>query len=198
MARSLDAGTITTLQSDQNLQMFHLVTMYLTTTQRMTEYAHDISYDFGSGTETFTSSGRLTALSEVQEDQSINNVSIQLGITGANTADISLLLTEDYTNKRVIIRRGFFDATGATTDANIVGRPFIIFDGKVSSWGFTDDPQGGNSQISWELASHWVDWEKTNGRKTNPQNNKLHFSTDNSYDFVYDRIGDRIWGKVSG
>lgn len=200
MARTLDAGTLAAIQADTNLQMFHLVTIYFTTTQRLTDHAHDVSYNFGSGTETFTSSGRLMGLSEVEEEQIISNPSINFSITGANAADVSLMLTEDYVNKRLLIRRGFYDATGATKDTNIVGSPFIIFDGRINSWSFKDDPSTGDSVITYEVSSHWVEWERTNGRKSNNQNartaNNNEFPSDASFSYVYDQIGDRVWGKV--
>lgn len=197
MSRALDAGTLATVRSDASLQMFHLITMYFSTVQRMTEHVHNITYNFGLGAETFISSGRLMSLSNIEEEQSLSNPSISLGITGASAEDVALMMAEKYTNVRVIIRRGFYDTSGQTSDVNIVGKPFIIFDGKIDSWSFKDDPSSGNSAISWNISSHWVDWERTNGRKTNPQNNKIEFPLDNSYNFVYDRIGDRVWGKVT-
>lgn len=196
MARTLDAGTLAAIQADTNLQMFHLVTIYFTTPQRLTDHAHDISYNFGSGIETFTSSGRMMALSNVEEQQGISNPDINFSITGANSTDIALMLTENYTNVRLIIRRGFFDSTGATADSNIVGKPFIIFDGRINSWGFNDDPQSGNSTIVYNVSSHWVEWERTNGRRSNNKNAQLYFPSEKSFSYVYDQIGDRIWGKV--
>jgi len=200
MARTLDAGTLAAIQADTNMQMFHLITIYFSTTQRLTDHSHDVSYNFGAGAETFSSTGRMMGLSEVEEEQGISNPSINFSISGANAADIALMLTENYTNARLLIRRGFYDSTGATKDTNIAGSPFIIFDGRISSWSFSDDPSTGESVITYEVSSHWVEWERTNGRKSNNQNartaNNNEFPNDSSFDFTYDRIGDRVWGKV--
>ena len=201
MSRALDAGSLAAIQDDQDLEMFHLVTMYFTATDRMTDHPHDISYNFGAGSETFTSTARLVSISPVAESQDINNPTITIALSGASTSDIAVMETEDYTNVRVIIRRGFFNSTGETTDSDIVGKPFTIFDGKVSSWSFADNPYTGESQINWEVTSHWADWERTNGRKSNNEsaqtNNNNEFSSDESFSYIYDQIGDRQWGKIS-
>lgn len=196
MSRTLDAGSLATIQADTNVQMFHLVTIYFSTVQRLTDHIHDISYNFGSGTETFSSTGRMMGVENVVEDQAVSNPSINFAITGANAADIALMLAENYSNTRLLIRRGFYDTSGSTQDSNIVGKPFIIFDGKINKWSINDDPISGTSIINYEVSSHWQDWERVNGRKSNNQNAKLYFTTDNSFSFVYDQIGDRIWGKI--
>jgi len=168
MSRSLNAAT-TAVIGNTDLQFFHLLTFNFASPFRLTDHAHDITYDFGAGPETFLSSGRLASSSNIDETLELNNPTINITLTGANQADISLALTENFNNRQVIIRRGFFDSSGQTTDSNIIADPFILFDGRVDSFSITDDPSSGSSTISWKIASHWADWERIQGRRCNNQ-----------------------------
>lgn len=195
MSRGLHVNTEAVL-SNVDLQVFHLVTFDFSAPFRLTDWVHDIDYNFGSGTETFQSTGRLVSTSGVKESLNIANDTLSLTFTGANSADISLALTENFNDKQVIIRRGFFDSTGETTDANIITDPFIIFDGRVSSYKIDDDPMSGESAVTWEIASHWAKWDQVAGRKCNNENAQIYFATETGFSETFNQIGDRTWGKV--
>jgi len=195
MSRNLESTTIAAL-SNEKLISFHLLTFYFGTPFRLTDHQHQLTYDFGSGTETFLSSGRLASSGSIKETLELSNPSISVILTGANEADIALALTEDFNDRRVVIRRGFFDGTGETTDSNIIAAPFIIFDGRVNSYTITDDPTSGESSVTWSLVSHWADWEKVNGRKCNNQNAQLEFPSEDGFSHTYDQVGQRNWGKI--
>jgi len=195
MSRNLNAAT-SAIIGNQDLQIFHLITFYFTTTFRLTDFAHDINYDFGLGTETFLSTGRLASTSSFTEEMQLANPSISLVLTGANSADISLALTENFNNKRVVIRRGFYDSSGDTADINIIADPFIVFDGRVDSYAIMDDPQSGEGTVTWKIASHWADWEKVAGRKCNNQNAQLFFPNEEGFSHCYDQIGQKSWGRI--
>lgn len=189
-------GVWTTALSQPDIQVFHLVTFNFDSPFRLTDHSHDIQYDFGSGVETFLSSGRLSSMSNVEETLDITNPTITIVLTGANQADISLALLENFNNRQVIIRRGFFDSSGQTTSANILQSPFIIFDGRVDSWEIADDPSKGESAVSWKITSHWVDWDKVAGRRCNNQSAQAFSSTEQGFSHVYDQIGEKTWGRV--
>ena len=195
MARGIHANTVAVLGNDA-LQSFHIFTFLFDTPFRLTTHSHDISYDFGSGIETFTSTGRLVGTGDVVETLSPSNQSISLTMTGANEADIALALLEDFNDRQVIIRRGFYDSTGQTTDANILLDPFIIFDGRVNSFSIDDDPIKGDSSVTWDVASQWANWEKVNGRKCTNTSAKQTFADEEGFSHVYDQIGDKTWGTV--
>jgi len=195
MSRDLHADTLNSL-SRSDLETFHLFTFEFSTPFRLTDHPHDIVYNFGLGNETFLSTGRLKNFSTVEETSDISNPSINISLTGANSADIALALTEKYSNRRVLVRKGFFNTTGATRNIDIVAKPFIVFDGRVDSWSIVDDPQGGESTVTWKISSHWADWEKIAGRKCNNEDANLYFPNEKGFSFTYDQIGDRIWGRV--
>lgn len=195
MSRDLHAST-SAIIGNSDLHSFHLLTFYFSSPFRLTDHAHDINYNFGSGTETFLSTGRLASSQNVEETLKIANPTIDITLTGANEADVSLALTENFNNKRVVIRRGFFDSSGNTSDSNIISDPFILFDGRIDSYTINDNPSTGESTVTWRIASHWADWDKLNGRKCNNQNAKLYFPNEEGFSHCYDQIGDKVWGRV--
>lgn len=195
MGRTLNAATEAII-GDSSLQTFHLYTFYFSTPFRITDHSNDLEYNFGSGTETFTSSARLVSSGDIDESLDISNPTISLVFTGANETDLQLPFTENYNNRRVLIRRGYFDSTGETASANIVASPFILFDGRVDSYSISDDPSGGNSTVTWTVSSHWADWDKINGRRCNPDSEKSHFPLDEGFSHMYDQIGQKTWGRI--
>lgn len=204
MTRNIHNDTKAIL-SNPDLQTFHLITFYFTSTFRLTEHQHNITVNLGSGDETFLASGRLATAGDAAETLELSNPTISITLTGANEADIALALTEDFTDKRILIRRGFFDNSGSTADSNIIADPFILFDGRVSSFSIVDDPQGGESAVTWNITSHWADWEKVKGRKCTNQSaqgdvdpatgNKI-FPNEDGFTHVYDQIGSKTWGRI--
>lgn len=197
MSRSLDAAISTALDSRYHT-FFHLVTFDFATPFRMTDWNHDIEYDFGSGTETFLAAGDLVSLSNVSEERDINNGKLTIQLSGVDQANISTALTEDFNNKRVTVRRGLFDSSGSTAMVNLVGSPFIVWDGRVDSWGISEDPQSGKSTVSWNIESHWADWAKTAGRKCNNDDAQIYHATEEGFEYTYSQIGNKVWGRVRG
>lgn len=195
MGRELDAATLAAIDS-QYLTVFHLFTFEFSTTFRLTDWAHDISYNFGAGVETFTSSPSLSSFDSSAEDTTINNNSINIELSGVDQTNIAIALTENFNNKRVVIRRGLFDNTGETATANIIGKPFIIWDGRINSYSIVEDILSGNSNVTWNVASHWADWEKSAGRRCNNEDAQRYFPTEMGFEFTYSQIGDKQWGKV--
>ena len=195
MGRNLHANTLAVI-GNANLQMFHLLTFEFDTPFRLTTHSHDIVYNFGSGDETFVSSGRLMSAGNPVETIAISNPSISITLTGANEADIALALTENYNDRQVIIRRGFYDTSGSTTDANIIADPFEIFNGRVDTYSIDDDPTSGESSVTWNISSHFADWEKVSGRKCTNTSAQVTFASEEGFGHVYDQIGQATWGSV--
>lgn len=190
MPRPLHNDTIAILD-DANLEYFHLYQFYFSTPIYLTDYYRNIVY----GGITYIASASLEGYSSTKESISINNEKVSITLSGADGDNVSLALTEQYTNKRIVIYRGYFNGSG-TTDANIVQSPFLIFDGRVDNYVIEDDPVELKSVVSWNVASHWADWEKVQGRTCTQNNAKLHYPNEEGFKFIYQRIGDKVWGRV--
>ena len=75
----------------------------------------------------------------------------------------------------------------------IIGEPIIVFDGLITSFSIDDSRE--KSVIEVELASHWKDFEKENGRKTNHNSQQIHFPGDKGFEYAAKSIKGIKWGR---
>ena len=86
-----------------------------------------------------------------------------LTATLASEEIVSILLNKNtasyasFINREVFIYRAYFQ------DGTLVGTPFLLFKGIISSVNFDD---GDNLTVSWGLSSHWGDFSQVKGRIT--------------------------------
>jgi hypothetical protein len=52
------------------------------------------------------------------------------------------------------------------------------------------------SAVGLSIVSHWADFEKKNGRKTNNTSQQRFFSTDVGMDFASQTVQDIKWGRA--
>jgi hypothetical protein len=70
---------------------------------------------------------------------------------------------------------------------------FTIFDGRISGWRITESKNSASVALS--VASFFADFNRTNGRRTNPASQNLHFSSDKGMDFSPQIVKDIKWGR---
>ena len=90
------------------------------------------------------------------------------------------------------VRAQIWKAVLASSDA-IVGAPFLVFDGRISSYSISDNT--GTSEISIEMSSHWKDFELSKGRRTNRNSQQYYFPADKGLDFSGVIVRNLMWGK---
>jgi hypothetical protein len=78
------------------------------------------------------------------------------------------------------------------TDA-VVGDPILIFDGILTGYSIEDTEE--ESKVTVQMASHWKDFEKENGRRTNHNSQQLYFAGDEGFEFAPKSIKDLKWGR---
>ena len=183
MTRQIDAATITALASD-NLNMATLVQVDFATPIKVTNWARNVS----ALSTTFLSSSDLLEIDQVSESSELQINSLNLTFSGVSQTFVSLFLTNDYIDVRTRIWTAVLD----TADV-VIGDPILIFDGRITGYGISDTND--SSTVSVEVASHWKDFDKTNGRKTNSNTQQLYFAGDKGFDFAADSVKDLKWGK---
>ena len=183
MTRQIDSATITALNSD-NLNMATLVQLDFDTPIKITNWARDVS----ALSTTFLSSSDLLEIDQVSESSELQINSLNLTFSGVSQTFVALFLTNDY----IDVRTRIWTAVISNTDS-VIGEPILIFDGRVTGYGITDTDD--NSTVEVEVASHWKDFDKTNGRKTNSNTQQLYFAGDKGFDFAADTVKDIKWGK---
>ena len=184
MSRGIHADVITELAKDA-FNMAHLVTIDFSTTVFLTDYAHDITY----GGNEYSSSSHLLALSQVNETSESKVGSFTINLSSVEQTFVSLLLGENYIDREVTISRVILDSTGA-----IIGTPIPLYNGRIDGFAIKDDDN--SSQINLSTASHWSDFEKESGRRTNHNGQQIYFAGDKGFEFASSAVKDIKWGRA--
>ena len=184
MSRGIHADVITELAKDA-FNMAHLVTIDFSTTVFLTDYAHDITY----GGNEYSSSSHLLALSQVNETSESKVGSFTINLSSVEQSFVSILLSENYIDREVIISRVILDSTGT-----IIGAPIALYNGRIDGFAIKDDNI--SSQINLSTASHWSDFEKESGRRTNHNGQQIYFPGDKGFEFASSAVKDIKWGRA--
>jgi hypothetical protein len=183
MPRSIDAATITALQSD-SFNMAHLIQLDFSSVVRLTDWNRSVT----ALSNTFLSSPHLVGIGDSSESTDIRVNSIDLVMSGVEQTFIALFLSNNYMDIRARIWKAVLNSSDA-----VIGAPFVVFDGRISSYSISD--QSGTSEISIEMSSHWKDFELSKGRRTNRNSQQYYFPTDKGMDFSGVVVRDLKWGR---
>jgi len=184
MARSLSGSLITELATDK-LNPVDLVYIGVSTGYYYTDHYKNISF----GGNTYQASTLLLGVSEASETSEVSVNDLVLKFSGADQTMISLFLNYDYMNKQAFVYRGFLDA-----NQTLISDPFLLFDGRIENFNITETDN--TSEVAISIASHWADFDKIAGRKTNTNSQKLYFSTDKGFDFASQSVKEIKWGRA--
>ena len=211
MSRAIHPDVIAELAKDQFL-MAHLVVINFDEPVHITDHDHALTY----GGQTYEAGGHLLGMSPVNESSELRVGSFQLNLSGVDQAYISLLLSQQVTNRRVFIQRVIlFSDTQAqrltrengdllTTEAGdylmtdtgtgIIGDPIMLYDGRISDFTLADDTT--TSTIQLRITSHWSDFEKRAGRRTNHASQQAFFPSDQFFQYTAQSVKNIKWGRA--
>lgn len=184
MARGINAATIAALQSDA-FNMCHLIQFDFSTVVRITDWNRSIA----ALSQTFLSSSHVLEIGQSAESSDIRINSMQITLSGVSREYITIFLTNNYTDVRARVWKAVLDSSDA-----VVGDPFIVFDGRIASFGIDDTDTESRVQI--EVASHWKDFELRKGRRTNRNSQQAYFAGDKGLDYAGAVVQDIKWGKA--
>ena len=184
MSRGIHADVISELSKDA-FNMAHLVSIEFSTTLYLTDYSHDIIY----GAREYSSSSHLLSLSQVNETSESKLSSYTINLSSVEQTFVALLLGENYIDKEVTISRAILDESGT-----IIGAPIPLYSGRMDGFSIKDDSK--SSQINLSTASHWSDFEKESGRRTNHNGQQIYFAGDKGFIFASSAVKDIKWGRA--
>ena len=184
MARGLTSAVNTELATD-SLNPVTLVYLGVGSGSRYTDHYKDITYD----SNTYSASSLFMKVSSVQESSEISVGNITLFFSGADQTIISLFLNNNYMEKEAEVYKGFLD-----TNETLIADPFLAFKGRIESFNIDESINNSNARIV--VASHWSDFSKIKGRKTNTASQQLHFANDLGFEFASQTVQDIKWGKA--
>jgi len=184
MTRTLTTAVKNELETD-SLQPVTLVYINVSTGFRFTDHYKDITYD----SNTYSASSLFTKLTSVTESAEVEVSNITLSFSGADQTIISLFLSNAYMEKEAEVYKALLD-----TSENVISDPFLLFKGRIESFSIDESINQSNANIV--VASHWSDFSKIEGRKTNTGSQQLHFSADLGFEFASQTVQDIKWGRA--
>jgi len=192
MARDL-ASSLQTKLAARTVFAADLIELHLDTPLYFTSTNIDIDYDSDTapdaGTNTYLAQGQFLFFGNVTESSDLRVGQIDMTFTAVDTTTISLLINNQYMNKRVVIYRAVLDDQYNFTSDDV----FTVFDGIIMGYAISE--QDTTATVTITVASQFADFERTNGRKTNPASQQVHFPTDKGMDFSAQIVKDLKWGR---
>lgn len=185
--RGASAPVLAEIAADANAPV-HLFELYL---PGATTYATDAFRAVEWGGNTYPALGHFLAFDGIEETADLAVTQVRVQMSGVDQSLISLLLSYDYIDRRLVIRQGFLDAS----DTLIID-PLAIFDGRCDAPEISEDPDTGASGITLAASSHWIDFERTPGRHTNHEEQQIWFPGDLGFEYVSQLNRQIKWGAA--
>ena len=184
MSRNLSTPIKTALAGD-SIRLAKLLQFDFSTPVKITDYGTDI-VDATLGT--FTASSHILQLGSITETSSLKGNTFKIDLSAVNQAFVSVLLGSNQIGRRFRAWRAILDANN-----DIIDSPFMAFDGIIVGFAVSDTDK--TSKLAIEVASHWTDFEKTSGRKTNANSQNVFFPNDRGMDFSATTTKEIKWGR---
>jgi hypothetical protein len=193
MSRNIDTSLQTKLEARQ-VFVADLIEVHLDTPQYYTTTNISLQYDSASapdaGVNTYLAQNQFLSYGNIVESSDLRVGTLELTFTAVDTTTVALILNNDYIDSRVVIYRAVLNDDFTFTDSDV----FLVFDGRITGYSIQETDTTATITIS--CASQFADFERTNGRRTNPASQNLYFPTDRGMDFSPQIVKDIRWGKL--
>jgi len=188
MTRSLTTAIKNALATN-DIRPVHLITIGFSTPVNITDCSFSLTSDVSGSSVTYNSSDFIMGISEFSEQTDISKASLKLTLSGASQEFISTVLNENVVNDEVTIYRGLLDNSNS-----IIADPIVLYKGNIENFSIQESETTSNVILS--IVSHWADFDKKNGRKTNQTSQQRFFSTDVGMEFSSELVTNIKWGKA--
>jgi hypothetical protein len=193
VSRNIGVGLQTKLEARQ-IFVADLIEVHLDTPQYYTTTNISLQYDSASapdaGVNTYLAQNQFLSYGNIVESSDLRVGTLEMTFTAVDTTTVALILNNDYIDSRVVIYRAVLNDDFTFTDSDV----FLVFDGRITGYSITETETTATITIS--CASQFADFERTNGRRTNPASQNLYFPTDRGMDFSPQIVKDIRWGRL--
>jgi len=182
MSRTVPSALLTAL-SQETVQPYYAVELLFASgaLRLWTGYS-----DRTIGSNTYTGTGNLLAISGLEEVSDLSAKSIDLSLSGVPSNLVSLALTEAY--QRRIVRVYF-----GTADTSV---PVEVFSGLMDTMTIQDS--GETSLITLVVESKLIQLERASNRRYTEENHSARFPNDTFFSFVTKLQDEQVvWGRES-
>jgi len=184
MGRSINSTTKSELLKD-SYRLATLMEFDFSTPIKITDYGQTI-VDATYGT--FVSSGHILEITDISETASLKGNKITVNLSGVDQSYIQIMLSGTNINKKFRMLKATLDENGS-----VIGAPFVVYEGLIVGYAISDSDD--SSEIGIEVASHWTDFERVAGRKTNSNSQNTYFPNDRGMDFSSKTKKEVKWGR---
>lgn len=192
MTRGIAAGTQTKLAAKE-IFVADLIEMHLDTPLFFTTTNINILYDSPTapvaGINTYLAQGAFLNFGNIVESSDLRVGQLDMTFTAVDTTTIALLINNEYVDKRVVIYRAILDDEYTFGNDDV----FTVFDGRILGYSIRETETTATVVIT--ASSQFADFERTNGRRTNPASQNIHFPNDRGMDFSAQIVKDIKWGR---
>ena len=193
MARDLPSSLQTKL-AGKSLFAADLIELHLATPLYFTTTNIDIDFDSATapdaGANTYLAQGQFLFFGNVVESSDLRVGQIDMTFTAVDTTTVALLINNVYMNKRVVVYRAILQDDYSFTTDDV----FTVFDGFIMGYSIQED--NSTATVTMTVASQFADFERSNGRKTNPASQQIHFPNDDGMNFSAQIVKDLKWGRA--
>ena len=187
MARTLTTAVKNELLTGQ-IRPIHLIEIGFSTPVYLTDNSFDLTSSISGSSRTYTASPFLVGGSSFEEQTDITKTTLSLTLSGADQTFISTVLNENVVNDTVEIYRGLLDSNNS-----IIADPILLYSGNIDTFEIAETETQSNVKLI--IVSHWADFDKKSGRKTNNASQQRFFSTDVGMDYSSETVLDIKWGR---
>ena len=187
MTRSLTTALKNELATN-DIRPIHLITLGFGTAVNISDCSFPLTSSISGSSVTYSASDFLLGFSNFTDLGDVSKSSLTISLSGADQTFISVCLNENVVNDAVTIFRGLL-----ADDNSIIADPFLLYAGNIESFSVNESEK--DSVVNLGFVSHWADFDKKNGRKTNNTSQQRFFSTDVGMNFSSQTVQDVKWGR---
>lgn len=184
---------LTTKLSNKQVFVADLIELHFATALYFTTTNIDLAYDSptapDAGINTYLAQGLFLNYGDIIESSDVRVNTLELQFTAVDPTMVAVLLNNDYIDKRVVLYRCVLQDDYSFTSNDV----YTIFDGRITGWNIREENKTANVTLA--VASQFADFNRTNGRRTNPASQNLHFPSDRGMDFSPQIVKDIRWGR---
>mgnify|MGYP003146248299 FL=1 len=188
MTRPATTALLNALAADAVEPFFAVKLEFDSGTTRIWTGIGDLTFDAGSGSETFLGGSSLVSIQPNEETADTQSNGCSFALNGIEATNISLALTEDYQGRNATLFLGAF-SSGA-----VVADPYVLFKGFMDTMDISDNGETASIQVKAE--SRLVSLQKSRIRRFTDQDQKLIDPTDKGLEYVVSLQNKTIaWGS---
>src|SRR6056300_1127506 len=180
MARGLSTALKNELAT-QSIKPIILLEILFPTPQRLTNHYKDITHN----SNTYSASSHFLSITNKAENAELDVSNFTVELSAVDSAFTSIVLNNNVANDEVSIDIGLLNSTDTLIDTYNYDKGFIE--------SFRIDTDKGI--ISLICTSHFSDFSRIAGRKTNESSQQRYFPTDRGMEFVSLQIQELTWGR---